>query len=120
MQVVVSADDPVRCDEELIRRVEGVIEGTLERFRDRIARLEVHLGDLDSPKPGERDKSCRMEARVAGLKPVVASHDAVTLTEAIHAAASKLEHSVAHELQQMAKQRASLSLNGETRVEPSK
>jgi hypothetical protein len=120
MQVVVSADDPVRCDEELIRRVEGVIQGTLERFGAQIACVKVHLGDLDSPEPGERDKSCRMEARVAGLKPVVASHEAVTLTEAIHATASKLEHSLAGELRQMAKQHAGLPLNGETRAEPSK
>jgi hypothetical protein len=120
MQVVVSADDAVRCDEELISRVEGVIQGTLERFGDRIVRVEVHLGDRDSPGPGDRDKSCRMEARVTGLKPVVASHEAVTLTEAIHAAASKLESSVARELQQMAKQDAGLSLNGETRAQPSK
>jgi hypothetical protein len=113
MQILVTADDSVRCDEELIRRVEGVIRGSLERFGDRIGRVEVRLGDLDCPDPADRDKSCRLEAWVTGLKPVAAGHEAVTLTEAIHAAASKLERSVARELAQVEKLRVGLSPNGE-------
>jgi hypothetical protein len=113
MQVLVTADDSVRCDEELIRRVEGVIQGSLERFGDWILRVEAHLGDLDCPDPIDRDKSCRLQAWVAGLKPVVASHEAVTLTEAIHAAASNLGRSLARELAQVEKLRAGLSPNGE-------
>ena len=75
MQVLVNCDDPVCGDEELIRRVEGVIAGTLERFGDRVFRVEVRLSDLNSEKPGDRDKVCSLEARMAGAAPVTARHE---------------------------------------------
>jgi hypothetical protein len=39
-----------------------------------------------------------MEARVGGLKPVAVSHEAPTVTEAIHVAADKLERAIAQAL----------------------
>ena len=102
MQVLVSCDDPVSCDEELIRRVEGVIQGTLEHFGDRLHWVEVRLRDLRSEKPGDRDKVCSLEARMVGAASVVAEHDAPTLTEAIHVAADKLERLVTRQLRQLA------------------
>ena len=94
MQVLVNCDDHVCCDGELIRRVEGVIAGTLERFGERLSRVEVWLRDLNSEKPGDRDKVCSLEARLAGASPVSAEHEAPTLAEAIHVAAGKLERLV--------------------------
>ena len=101
MQVLVNGDDHICCDEELIRRIEGVIEGTLARFGDRVTRVEAHLRDLGSVKAGDRDKVCSLEARIAGPEPVVVKHEAATLTEAIHAAADKLERFLARELQRL-------------------
>jgi hypothetical protein len=101
MQVLVHCDEQIVCSEELIRRVEGVVAGTLERFGARIARVEAQLRDLNSAKPGDRDKLCSLEAKLAGAATVLASHDAVTLTEAIHEAADKLKRLVARELQQI-------------------
>jgi hypothetical protein len=101
VQIQVNCDDPICCDEDLIRRVEGVIAGTLERFSDRVFRVEARLSDLGSVKPADRDKVCSLEALIAGTAPVVASHEAATLAEAIHAAANKLERLVARELRQL-------------------
>jgi hypothetical protein len=101
VQVLVYCDDPVHGDEELIRRVEGVIEGTLERFGDHVFRVEVRLSDLNSDKPGDRDKVCSLEARMAGAAAVTAKHDAPTLTEAIHVAAGMLERLVGQVLRQL-------------------
>jgi ribosome-associated translation inhibitor RaiA len=78
--------------------VEGVVEGTLDRFGDRIIRVEVHLNDLNSHKLGYRDKRCLMEAHIAGHEPIAVSHEAATLTEAIHAAADKLKRALDHVL----------------------
>ena len=103
MQVLVISDDPFCCDEELIRRVEGVIEGTLEHFGDRLYRVEVRLRDLRSEKPGDRDKVCSLEARMAGAGSVVAEHDAPTLTEAIHVAAGKLERLITQQVRELAR-----------------
>ncbi len=101
MQVLVNCDDHICCDEELIRRVEGVIEGTLQRFSDRLFRVEVRLRDLSSERPGDRDKVCSLEARMMGAHAVVAEHDAPTLTEAIHVAAGKLERLVGQRLREL-------------------
>ena len=98
MQVLVNSDHHIVGGEELTERVQGVVEGKLERFNGRITRVEVHLSDLNSSKLGERDKRCMMEARLGGMKPIAVSHEAPTLTEAIHVAADKLERAIEHAL----------------------
>jgi hypothetical protein len=98
MQVMVNCDDHVCCDDELIRRVEGVVAGTLEHFGEHLSRVEVWLRDLNSLEPGGRDKVCSLEARLAGDAPVNAEHGAPTLAEAIHVATGKLEQLVARQL----------------------
>jgi ribosome-associated translation inhibitor RaiA len=94
MQIRVDVDEHIDGSEELMVRVEGVIEGSLDRYQDRIARVEVHLSQLSQPRAGTRDLSCRMEAHASGLQPIAASHEAMTLTEAIHGASAKLERAV--------------------------
>ncbi len=98
MQVLVNSDHHIVSGEDLTERVQGVVEGRLDRFAGRITRVEVHLNDLNSHKLGDRDKRCLMEARVGGLKPIAVSHEAPTLTEAIHVAADKLERAIEHAL----------------------
>lgn len=98
MQVLVNSNHHIVGGEDVTDRVRGVVEGRLERFAGRITRVEVHLNDLNGRKLGERDKRCMMEARVGGMKPIAVSHEAPTLTEAIHAAAEKLERALAHSL----------------------
>ena len=101
MQVLVNSDHHIVGGEDLTERVRGVVEGRLDRFEGRITRVEVHLSDLNGSKLGERDKRCLMEARIGGMKPIAVSHEAPTLTEAIHAAADKLERAIAHTLGKM-------------------
>ena len=98
MQVLVDSDHHIVGGVDLAERVQGVVEGRLERFEGRITRVEVHLNDLNSRKRGERDMRCMMEARLGGMRPIAVSHEASTLTEAIHAAADKLESAVEHAL----------------------
>ena len=98
MQVLVNSNHTINGGEDLTERVQGVVEGRLDRFEGRITRVEVHLNDLNSSKIGERDKRCMMEARVGGMKPIAVSHEAPTLTEAIHVAADKLERAIEHSL----------------------
>jgi Sigma 54 modulation protein / S30EA ribosomal protein len=98
MQIRVEADDHIHSSDDLVARIEGVVEGALGRLSERVASVAVQLSDLHSHKPGERDMCCRMEARAGGLAPIEVSHEAATLTEAIHAAASKLERALEHAL----------------------
>lgn len=94
MQVLVNSDHHMAGGADLTERVRGVVQGRLDRLAVRITRVEVHLQDLNSGKLGERDKRCLMEARVGGLKPLAVSHEAATMTEAIHVAADKLERAL--------------------------
>jgi hypothetical protein len=101
MQVLVHFDDHVCADEELIRRIEGVITGTLERFGSRVLRVDAHLGDLNSDNPGDRDKVCVLEARISGSAPIRARHEAPTLAEAIHDASGQLARGVLRQIRQI-------------------
>ncbi|HXS21821.1 MAG TPA: ribosomal subunit interface protein, partial [Steroidobacteraceae bacterium] len=74
MQVLVNSDHHIVGGEDLTGRVQGVVEGRLDRFSGRITRVEVHLNDLNGSKLGERDKRCMMEARIGGMKPIAVSH----------------------------------------------
>ena len=102
MQVLVKCDDPLCCDAELLRRVEGVVAGTLERFGEHLTRVEVWLRDLNIEQPGKADKVCALEARLAGTPPVNVEHEAPTLAEAIHVAVSKFERQVERRLRSVA------------------
>ncbi|HVW71079.1 MAG TPA: hypothetical protein VHB68_19015 [Steroidobacteraceae bacterium] len=94
MQILVDAADPIDGGRELMLRVEGLVEGSLERFREHIARVEVHLSQLSHREAGDRDMCCRMVAYAGGLKPIEVVYAGLTLTEAIHAAAAQLEQAV--------------------------
>lgn len=95
MQIRVDVDDQIDSSQELADRVEGVVEGSLERYRDSVVLVRVHLSRLVHHRSGERDMSCRMEAQAAGSpQPIVVTYEGITLTEAIHAASIKLERAV--------------------------
>jgi ribosome-associated translation inhibitor RaiA len=94
MQVLVNSDHHIKGSEPVTARVESIVADAVERFADRITRVEVHLSDVNGDKHGDRDKRCMMEARVGGLAPIVVTHEAPTLREAIDGAAEKLERAL--------------------------
>jgi len=97
MQVIVNSDHNIAGGESLTDRVEAILADSIERFAERITRVEAFLSDANSSsKHGARDKRCVLEARVAGTQPVVASNEAATVLEAIQGAADKLERVLEH------------------------
>jgi len=94
MQIRVHTDEHVDSSQELIFRVEGVVEGALHDYGDRVTLVEVYLSLRTPHRPGDRDMCCRMEAHLSALKRLEITHEALTLTEAIHAASSKLERAI--------------------------
>jgi hypothetical protein len=94
MQIQVNTDDNVSGRTELALSVEAQINDTLDRFRDRITRIEVHLSDENSGKAGENDKRCLMEARLAGRKPIAVTNSAGSLDEAFSGAAEKMKRAL--------------------------
>lgn len=91
MQIQVNSDHTVKMPEAFAAHIETDVHAALDRFGDRITRVEVHLSDENGAKSGNNDMQCRMEARCAGRQPVTVSHDGTTLQEAYNGAAKALQ-----------------------------
>jgi len=98
MQIQINSDHHVSASPQVAARIQELLRGTLERYSDRITRVEVHLNDLNSTKGGNSDKRCLMEARLSGLGPVDVNHEADVLEIAIDGAMEKLERAIEHKL----------------------
>ena len=94
MQIRVDVDDHIDGNEELMVRVEGVVEGSLDGYQEKVTRVDVQLSRRVPHRHGEHDMCCRMEAHAGGHHAISVSHEAMTLTEAIHAASAKLARAV--------------------------
>lgn len=96
MQIQINAADPEtrHIDAEMVR---AEINDALERFAHQITRVEVHIKDVNGPKAGN-DKQCTMEARLAGLGPMVVTADAPDVSAAVTSAAGKLQRLLEHDL----------------------
>jgi ribosome-associated translation inhibitor RaiA len=91
MQIQVNTDNNIDGSAPLVSGIEAELINSLGRFGNQITRIEVHLRDLNGPKSVGDDKSCLLEARIAGRHPMVVSHEAASLRQAIDGAIDKLE-----------------------------
>jgi len=92
----VLSDKHLDSDKRTQDWVTATVEVTLERHLEDLTRVEVHLSDENGGKSGPKDKRCKMEARPKGHQPILVSHDADSLTQAVEGAAEKLEHALEH------------------------
>jgi ribosome-associated translation inhibitor RaiA len=102
MQIQINSDHHITGSPELAARVQALVRDTLDRYSDRITRVEVHLNDLNSVKGGSNDKRCLMEARIGGVGPISVNHEADSLNLAIDGAMEKLERAIEHKLGRIA------------------
>ena len=91
MKIQINSDKQIVVDAMLSSAVESEIRRALERFEPQLTRVEVHLRDLNSNKPGPRDKRCQLETRPAGRQPVSVAHEARTVEQSVRAAAAKMK-----------------------------
>ncbi|HMP02431.1 MAG TPA: HPF/RaiA family ribosome-associated protein, partial [Gemmatales bacterium] len=92
MQIQVTTDNHIQGSAELTQHVESVVESAMSRFGRRITRVEVHLADeASSAKSRDNDKSCVMEARLAGMQPITVRANGASVEQALDSAADKLE-----------------------------
>jgi ribosome-associated translation inhibitor RaiA len=101
MQILLNSNHTVSGTEALTERVAGVVSDAIDRFADRVTRVEVHLNDVNGDKRGDMDKRCMLEARVGGLKPIAVTHQAASMADALHGAAEKLERALSHALERL-------------------
>ncbi|MFI6871516.1 HPF/RaiA family ribosome-associated protein [Nocardia sp. NPDC050406] len=96
MEILVNTGKDVDSNQELIEQAQARIAEVLERFSDRITRVEVYLNDENADKGGPDDKKCTLEARPAGQGPVVVTHKAATLEQAYDGAAREMVSLLSH------------------------
>ncbi len=101
MQIQVNTNNTIEGTENLAEHVQGMVETALERFADRISRVEVHLGDENAAKSGQNDKRCMIEARLEGRQPTAVTHHAATLDLAASGAIDKLKRTLTSTLERL-------------------
>lgn len=95
MLIQIRTDNSITASPELTARAEATIRGGVDRFADRLTRVEAFLKDDNSEvKGGAKDKVCTLEARLAGLDPIAVNHAAPELDLAIDGAVEKLERAM--------------------------
>jgi ribosomal subunit interface protein len=102
MKIQVNTDRHIEGGEALKAQVGDVVGNAVERFADRITRLEVHLSDENSGvRSGADDMRCAVEARLAGRQPITVTHNAATVQQAVAGAADKLERALARTIEKL-------------------
>jgi len=90
MKIQLNTDVHIDGTEALAAQVSAIVEQALERFREHVTRVEVHLSDENGGKSGQQDQRCMLEARLEGRQPVAVTDHAASLEQAVHGAAQKL------------------------------
>ncbi len=115
MQIQVNSDNHVQGDVDLVAFAEGLVRDALDRFGSRVTRVEVHLSDENSrDKRSDDDKRCLVEARLAGLAPLSASHQGASVEQSLRGALDKLEKVVARTIERRDDPKGRTSFAGET------
>jgi archaellum component FlaG (FlaF/FlaG flagellin family) len=91
MIILLNTDNNLAGSEELSQTVEELISKSLDRFAEHTTRVEVHLTDENSHKPGESDKRCVLEARLEGMHPIAVSDNGDTHLQTVKRATDKLK-----------------------------
>jgi ribosome-associated translation inhibitor RaiA len=90
MQFQFNSDSSVMGTENVAERIEAQVRQKLARFEERLTRLEVHVSDENARKGGADDKTCTIEARPRGGKPIGVSAHADKIDDAARKAANTL------------------------------
>jgi ribosome-associated translation inhibitor RaiA len=90
MKIQINTDAHVDGNEALASQVSAKVELALDRFSERITRVEVHLSDEKGEKGGQLGQRCMLEARLEGRQPVAVTDHAATMEQAVQGAAEKL------------------------------
>lgn len=114
MLVNVTTDNNIRGSETLRLHIASLLEDALEKYGDRVTRIEVSLTDENSDKKqGEDDLRCFFEARLAGMQPVTVSCQATSMEVAIDGAVDKLLHALDHRVGKQEHKKGRTASHGE-------
>jgi hypothetical protein len=92
MRVQINTDSSIEGTEDLAETVTSTVHAALDRYGDRLTRVEAHLSNEDGTTgEGRRGMRCLLEARPSGLDPVVVAGTGDTVERAAHDATQKMQ-----------------------------
>lgn len=91
MKIQINTDKNVEGHDRQEAYFSTELAKSLSRFDDKITRIEVHFTDENGEKVGTHDKKCLIEARPAGMQPLVVSDYADVTEKAFHGALDKMK-----------------------------
>ncbi|PRC91053.1 HPF/RaiA family ribosome-associated protein [Solimicrobium silvestre] len=94
MHIQLNTDNTVESHAPLVAHVETIVAETLQRFSERISRVEIHLSLINDHKHSGGEHKCVMEARIEGHPPIIASDHAISMHHSIHGAVNKLRRAI--------------------------
>lgn len=106
MNIEIRTDKNIQNSDRLIGYVRAELNAEFQRHSERITHFSVHLSDENGAKGGDDDIKCMIEARPAGLKPVVVNHRGHNVDTAISGAIDRLKRSLEHVIEKTEKPRA--------------
>lgn len=95
MKIIINSDHNFEITEAAESEMSSVVSAAMERFEDRLTRVEIHLSDATAGRSTSNDIQCQVEARPAGLQ-VESTSDAAdnrgdALRGAVHKMVSRLD-----------------------------
>ena len=96
MNIEIRTDKNIQNSERLITYVREELNQEFQRHSERITQFSVHLSDENGDKGGDDDIRCMVEAKAAGVKPIVATHKAKNIDLALHGAIERVKRSLEH------------------------
>ena len=91
MKIQINTDKTLSGNHRMQEYFTSQIHETLKKYEDHITRIEVHLKDENGSKGGVNDKTCVLEVRLKGLKPIAVTSQADTMELAFEEAITKTE-----------------------------
>jgi ribosome-associated translation inhibitor RaiA len=105
MNIELRTDKNIQNSDRLITYVRAELNQEFQRHSEKITHFSVHLSDENGDKGGDDDIKCMIEARPAGLKPVVVNYRGHNVDTAIHGAIDRLKRSLEHTFEKNEKPR---------------
>lgn len=94
MNIQINTDKTLDGHDRMQEYFTAQIKDSLKRYKDHITTVEVHLKDENGNKDGFNDKSCVLEVRLKGLKPIAITSQADTTELALSNAISKADAAI--------------------------
>ncbi len=91
MLVQINTDKNIHGHQRMNEFFKEEIQNELERFDDKVTRIEVHLIDENGDKAGKDDKKCTIEVRIEKKQPIAVTAHAETPEKAFYEALSKVK-----------------------------